>query len=220
MLCEESCLDFRSVLQKQNALRITGAVCVMRYHEGGSAHIPIHLRHALQRLDDIDFPYAFVRFISAGKVSVTQVWERVQNIYNYYRENMGTLLGYRTDMAQSAMSQSLSTTKYTNNVGKSANDTIVSLENSQTPIVESEKETTENVTITLEYITELQAEVSAAMSKGELPFVSSAAVYENPYRLHVTVSSNSEENLAKLEAFDTIGGALEIEFNNSMLVLE
>lgn len=27
-----------------------------------------------------------------------QVWERIQNIYNYYRENMGTLLGYRTDI--------------------------------------------------------------------------------------------------------------------------
>lgn len=26
-----------------------------------------------------------------------QVWERIQNIYNYYRENIGTLLGYRTD---------------------------------------------------------------------------------------------------------------------------
>lgn len=25
-----------------------------------------------------------------------QVWERVQNIYNYYRDNLGTLLGYRT----------------------------------------------------------------------------------------------------------------------------
>lgn len=27
-----------------------------------------------------------------------QIWERVQNIYNYYRENMGTLLGYRADI--------------------------------------------------------------------------------------------------------------------------
>lgn len=26
-----------------------------------------------------------------------QVWGRVQNIYNYYRDNLGTLLGYRTD---------------------------------------------------------------------------------------------------------------------------
>ena len=24
-----------------------------------------------------------------------QVWERVQNIYNYYKENLGTLLGHR-----------------------------------------------------------------------------------------------------------------------------
>lgn len=30
-----------------------------------------------------------------------QIWERVQNIYNYYRENMGTLLGYRADITQS-----------------------------------------------------------------------------------------------------------------------
>lgn len=29
-----------------------------------------------------------------------QVWERVQNIYNYYRKNMGTLLGYRADTVQ------------------------------------------------------------------------------------------------------------------------
>lgn len=29
-----------------------------------------------------------------------QVWARVQNIYNYYRENMGTLLVYRTDMGR------------------------------------------------------------------------------------------------------------------------
>lgn len=27
-----------------------------------------------------------------------QVWARVENIYNYYRDNLGTLLGYRTDM--------------------------------------------------------------------------------------------------------------------------
>lgn len=69
-----------------------------------------------------------------------------------------------------------------------------------------------NGTITLEYITELQAEVSTAMSNGELPFVSSSAVYENPYRLHITVSSNAEKDVAKLKAFDTIGGALEIVY--------
>ena len=72
---------------------------------------------------------------------------------------------------------------------------------------------TSNEVITSEYITELQAKVSAAMSNGDLPFISSSAVYENPYRLHVVVTSNAENDLSKLKAFDTIGGALEIEYN-------
>lgn len=72
---------------------------------------------------------------------------------------------------------------------------------------------TEKEVITLEYITELQVKVSTAMSNGELPFVSSSAVYENPYRLHIVVSSNAESDLSKLKAFDTIGGALEIEYD-------
>ena len=53
--------------------------------------------------------------------------------------------------------------------------------------------------------------------------MSSSAVYVNPYRLRVVVSSKSEEDLAKLEAFDTIGGALEIVYSeegNGVEVLE
>lgn len=68
-------------------------------------------------------------------------------------------------------------------------------------------------TISFEYITELQANVSEAMRSGALPFVSSSAVYENPYRLHVTVSSHAEADLAKLEAFDPTGVALEIVYD-------
>ncbi len=75
-------------------------------------------------------------------------------------------------------------------------------------------------TITLEYITELQAKVSEAMRNGDLPFVSSSAVYENPYRLQITVSSNAEEDLAKLKAFDTIGGALEIIYDPNPISAE
>ena len=74
--------------------------------------------------------------------------------------------------------------------------------------------------ITLEYITELQAKVSTAMSNGDLPFVSSSAVYENPYRLHVVVTSTAETDLSKLEAFDTIGGALEIEYDANPISVE
>lgn len=77
-----------------------------------------------------------------------------------------------------------------------------------------------NEVITLEYITELQAKVSTAMRHGDLPFVSSSAVYENPYRLHVVVSSNAENDLSKLEAFDTIGGALEIEYDANPISAE
>ena len=72
----------------------------------------------------------------------------------------------------------------------------------------------------MEYITELQAKISAAMSNGNLPFVSSSAVYENPYRLHVVVTSTAETDLSKLEAFDTIGGALEIEYDTAEYILE
>ena len=79
---------------------------------------------------------------------------------------------------------------------------------------------TSNETITLKYITELQAKVSAAMSNGDLSFVSSSAVYENPYRLHITVSSNAENDLAKLKAFDTIGGALEIVYEADPISVE
>lgn len=79
---------------------------------------------------------------------------------------------------------------------------------------------TSNGTITLEYITELQAKVSTAMSNGELPFVSSSAVYENPYQLHITVSSNAEEDVAKLKAFDTIGGALKIVYEANPISVE
>ena len=70
-----------------------------------------------------------------------------------------------------------------------------------------------NASISLEYITELQSRVSDAMTKGELPFVTSSAVYENPYRLHIVVTSNSESDLQKLPEFDSVGGALEIEYD-------
>lgn len=66
--------------------------------------------------------------------------------------------------------------------------------------------------VTLEYITGLQAKVSKAMSDGDLPFVYSSAIYENPYRLHIIVSSNTKKDLASLKKFDTTGKALEIVY--------
>lgn len=70
-----------------------------------------------------------------------------------------------------------------------------------------------NTDVSLEYVTELQTKVSSAMMNHEMPFVISSSVYENPYRLHVVVTSNAEEDLQKLWDLDTIGGVLEIEYS-------
>ena len=69
-----------------------------------------------------------------------------------------------------------------------------------------------NTNASLEYVMELQNKVSNAMRNHELQFVISSAVYENPYRLHVVVTSDSEDDLQKLKDLDTTGGVLEIEY--------
>lgn len=70
-----------------------------------------------------------------------------------------------------------------------------------------------NTDVSLEYVTELQSKVSNAMINHELPFVISSSVYENPYRLHVVVTSDSEDDLQKLRDLDSVGGVLEIEYS-------
>ncbi len=69
-----------------------------------------------------------------------------------------------------------------------------------------------NTDVSLEYVTDLQTKVSGAMMNHEMPFVISSSVYENPYRLHVVVTSNAEEDLQRLRDLDTLGGVLEIEY--------
>ena len=69
-----------------------------------------------------------------------------------------------------------------------------------------------NTDVSLEYVTELQEKVSSAMMNHEMPFVISSSVYENPYRLHIVVTSNAEEDLQRLRDLDTIGGVMEIEY--------
>ena len=63
-----------------------------------------------------------------------------------------------------------------------------------------------------EAVTELQTRVSGAMIAGELPFVVSSAVYENPCRLHIVVTSREESDIQKLLGLDTLGGVMEIEY--------
>ena len=70
----------------------------------------------------------------------------------------------------------------------------------------------ENTNASLDDVTELQNRVSAAMINRDLPFVTSSAVYENPYRLHIVVTSNLESDLQKLFELDYVGGIIEIEY--------
>ena len=51
----------------------------------------------------------------------------------------------------------------------------------------------------------------------ELPFVTSSAIYENPDRIHVTVNTTDEDLIAKLQAFDTTGKLLEIEYSEQRI---
>lgn len=69
-----------------------------------------------------------------------------------------------------------------------------------------------NITASLEYVAELQSRVSSAMINHELPFVTSSSVYEDPYRLHIVVTSDAEDDLQKLIDLDTAGGVLEIKY--------
>jgi hypothetical protein len=56
------------------------------------------------------------------------------------------------------------------------------------------------------------------MGNGELPFVIESAIYENPDRLHVEVTTDDEDLINKLKAYDTTGELLEIEYisNNNV----
>lgn len=71
------------------------------------------------------------------------------------------------------------------------------------------------------YLEELQQKITRAMVNKELPFVVSSAVMEQAGKIKVIVTTNSEEELKKLKALDTVGGTLDIEYQqNGAIVLE
>ena len=67
---------------------------------------------------------------------------------------------------------------------------------------------------------DLQKRITEAMVNKELPFVTSSAIMENPDRLHVTVTTKEEAQIAKLKEFDPTGKWLEIEYSENIIVLE
>lgn len=71
---------------------------------------------------------------------------------------------------------------------------------------------------THKYLTELQTKISDAMINKELPFVVSSGVYENLNRIIVGVTTKNEDDIAKVLALDTIGGAIQIEYSEENFI--
>ena len=65
------------------------------------------------------------------------------------------------------------------------------------------------------YLTELQSKISKAMQNKELVFVTTSEVMEDSNNIRVTVTSNNENDLNKIKALDTIGGAIDIQYNTN-----
>lgn len=64
----------------------------------------------------------------------------------------------------------------------------------------------------LDYLTDLMAELSKAMGSKELSFVTTAALKEEINRVEVTMTTDDADSMAKVLAFDSIGGAIEIRY--------
>ncbi len=69
---------------------------------------------------------------------------------------------------------------------------------------------------TLAYLTQLQSRISEGMVSKELDFVVVSALREDTNRIHLTVTTQDEAQLARLRALDSLGGALEIEYGDAI----
>lgn len=80
---------------------------------------------------------------------------------------------------------------------------------------------TENKTIfktakySYNYLTDLQSKISKKMTDKEFTFITSSAVMEDCNNIKVDVTTNNESNLNKIKTLDTIGGAIDIEYNTN-----
>lgn len=65
------------------------------------------------------------------------------------------------------------------------------------------------------YLTDLQSKIIKKMIDKEFTFMTLSAVMEDSNNIKVTVTSNNESDLNKIKALDTIGGAIDIEYNTN-----
>ena len=65
---------------------------------------------------------------------------------------------------------------------------------------------------TYEYLIKLQNKISEKMQNKELPFVTSSSLIEDKNNIKVTVTSNNISDWNKIKELDTIGGAIDIQY--------
>ena len=65
------------------------------------------------------------------------------------------------------------------------------------------------------YLTDLQSKISKKMIDKEFTFITLSAVMEDSNNIKVTVTSNNESDLNKIKELDTIGGAIDIEYDTN-----
>ena len=65
------------------------------------------------------------------------------------------------------------------------------------------------------YLTDLQNKISKKMIDKEFTFVTTSVVMEDNNNIKVTVISSDENDLNKIKVLDTIGGAIEIQYNEN-----
>ena len=65
---------------------------------------------------------------------------------------------------------------------------------------------------TYEYLIKLQNKISEKMQNKELPFVTSSSLIEDKNNINVTVTSNNISDWNKIKELDTIGGAIDIQY--------
>lgn len=70
------------------------------------------------------------------------------------------------------------------------------------------------------YLEELQSKISQKMINKEITFVTRSAIMDTTNNIEVIVTSNKDEDLKRLKELDTIGGAIEIQYNPNSIITE
>jgi hypothetical protein len=82
----------------------------------------------------------------------------------------------------------------------------------QNPDLPESTTTFKTADYSLAYLTELLADISEGMGDGKFPYVTTAALMEQDNRVAVTLTTNDADKVALIQRFDTIGGAIEIQY--------